>query len=176
MSPAAESRASSGGPAVRYLFVDRVIEIEPDRSIVAIKNVTRESDVMEHHFHNSPVYPGALTIEAMAQAAGYLLMRSAAILRKQRVLGILSSIERAHFHRAVFPGDQLRTEAFIEERKGPLAYVRAQSTVDGKTVARARIVLTVADLASERDKDIGAYMDSQFQSIERTGIYFGETN
>jgi 3-hydroxymyristoyl/3-hydroxydecanoyl-(acyl carrier protein) dehydratase len=160
---------------VRYLFVDHVTEIEPDRSIVAIKNVTRESDVMEHHFYESPVFPGALTIEVMAQTAGYLLMRSAATLREEHVLGLLSSVERAHFHKAVFPGDQLKTEAIIEERKGPLAYVRAVVTVDGRTVARARLVMTVVEVGDGTDGDVGGHMASQFRSVERKGVFYGET-
>jgi len=61
---------------MRYLMIDRVIEWTPFRQLVAVKNVSLESDVLEHHFPGYPLFPGALTLEAMAQAAGYLVMRS----------------------------------------------------------------------------------------------------
>src|ERR1051325_4104525 len=93
---------------MRYLMIDRVLEWTPFRRVVAAKNVSLESDVLEHHFPGFPLFPGALTVEAMAQAAGYLVMRSLLEERQAQHAAALAVIDRVCLRRPVYPGDQLR--------------------------------------------------------------------
>src|SRR5580658_7366509 len=122
-------------------MIDRVLSFEADRQVVAIKNVTRESDVMEHHFPGFPVFPGALLLEAMAQTAGYLLIRSARERRGHEVLAALATVDRARFLRPTYPGDQVLITASLTEYAVAAAQITARADVAEKQVASARLWL-----------------------------------
>ena len=124
---------------MRYLMIDRVYEWTPFRRVVAVKNVSLESDVLEHHFPGFPLFPGALTVEAMAQAAGYLVMRSLFEERNEQHAAALSVIDRVHLRRPAFPGDQLRITVDVTEWGDAAVNVTAHATVDGETTARGRL-------------------------------------
>lgn len=126
---------------MRYLMIDRVLEWTPFRQLVAVKNVSLESDVLEHHFPGYPLFPGALTLEAMAQAAGYLVMRSLFEERNAQHAAALSVIDRVHLRRPVFPGDQLRITIEVTEWSEAAVNVTGQAVVDGETTARGRLVM-----------------------------------
>jgi len=92
------------------LLVDRILELEPER-IVGIKNVTANEPFFAGHFPDFPVMPGVLIVEAMAQTAGVLVLKS--IPDRESKLVLLVSIEFAKFRRPVVPGDQLRIEMTV---------------------------------------------------------------
>src|SRR6266700_7791230 len=110
------------------LLVDRIEELEEDR-IVGIKNVTVNEPFFAGHFPDFPVMPGVLILEAMAQTAGVLVLKS--IEDRANKLVLLVSIEYAKFRRPVVPGDQLRMELTMLKRKASVAKMSGKATVDG---------------------------------------------
>jgi len=124
------------------LLVDRIIELEAER-IVGIKNVTANEPFFSGHFPDFPVMPGVLIVEAMAQTAGVLVLKS--IEDRDRKLVLLVSIEYARFRRPVVPGDQLRMELTMMKRKASVAKMNGKATVDGVLVAEAEVMCKLAD-------------------------------
>src|SRR5258706_14015331 len=107
------------------LLVDRIIEFEPER-IVGIKNGTANEPFFHGHFPDFPVMPGVLIVEAMAQTAGVLVLKSVEDLHTKIVL--LVSIEYAKFRKQVMPSEQLRVESTILMRKASFAMIRVHDT------------------------------------------------
>ena len=124
------------------LLVDRIVELEPER-IVGIKNVTANEPFFNGHFPDFPVMPGVLIIEAMAQTAGVLVLKS--IADRHTKLVLLVSVEYAKFRRQVVPGDQLRMELTMLRRKASVAKMSGKATVDGALVAEAEVMCKLAD-------------------------------
>lgn len=124
------------------LLVDRIVELEEER-IVGIKNVTANEPFFSGHFPEFPVMPGVLIVEAMAQVAGVLVLRS--IPDRENKLVLLIGIEEAKFRRPVVPGDQLRIEMKVERRKATVAKMSGKATVDGNVVAEATVMCKLAD-------------------------------
>lgn len=125
------------------LLIDRVVELEPLKKIVAIKNVTMNEQVFEGHFPGAPVYPGVYIIEAMAQAGAVLLFRE--VPDRENKLLFFTGIEEAKFRRPVMPGDQIRLEVTVLKYKMGYAKLRAQAFVDGQLAAEAVISSALAD-------------------------------
>lgn len=125
------------------LLIDRVIELEPLKKIVAIKNVTMNEQVFQGHFPGAPVYPGVYIIEAMAQAGAVLLFRE--VPDRESKLLFFTGIEEARFRRPVVPGDQLRLEVTVLKYKMGYAKLRAEAYVDGQLAAEAVISSALAD-------------------------------
>jgi len=124
------------------LLVDRIVELEPER-IVGIKNVTANEPFFSGHFPNFPVMPGVLIVEAMAQTAGVLVLKS--IPDRESKLVLLVSIEFAKFRRPAVPGDQLRIEMTVIKRKSTVAKMAGRASVDGLVVAEAEVMCKLAD-------------------------------
>ena len=124
-----------------FLLIDRVIEIEPRTRVVAIKNVTVNEPHFVGHFPDYPIMPGVLTIEAMAQAGGTLLLTE--IPDRDDKLMVFTGIEEAKFRRPVVPGDQLRIEVTVLNWRSRAVKMRGICTVDGKVVAEATITCQV---------------------------------
>jgi len=125
-----------------FLLVDRVVELEAER-IVGIKNVTSNEPFFQGHFPDFPVMPGVLIIEAMAQTAGILVLKS--IPDRDQKLVLLVSVDGARFRRPVVPGDVLRMEMTLLKRKASVAKMSGKATVDGVVVAEAEVMCKLAD-------------------------------
>ena len=122
--------------------MDRIVELEAER-IVGLKNVTRNEPFFQGHFPDFPVMPGVLIIEAMAQAAGVLVLKN--IADRDRKLVLLVSIDYARFRKPVVPGDTLRLEMCVVKRKASVAKMAGRATVDGVLVAEAEVMCKLAD-------------------------------
>jgi beta-hydroxyacyl-ACP dehydratase FabZ len=129
-----------------FLLVDRIVEIHEDR-IVGIKNVTANEPFFTGHFPDFPVMPGVLIVEAMAQAAGVLVLRG--IPDRDNKLVFLVSVDAARFRKPVVPGDQLRLEMSVIKRKGSVAKMAGRATVDGVLVAEAEVMCKLEDKKQE---------------------------
>ena len=117
------------------LLVDRVLELEPGRRIVAIKNVTINEPFFAGHFPGRPVVPGVLLVEGMAQAGGLLLFSDVAD-RSSKLL-FFASIEEAKFRRPVVPGDQIRYEVEVLRLRSTYCKLAGKALVDGQIAAEA---------------------------------------
>jgi len=125
-----------------FLLVDHIVELEPER-IVGIKNVTHNEPFFTGHFPDFPVMPGVLIVEAMAQTAGVLVLKT--VPDRDRKLVLLVAIENARFRRPVVPGDMLRMEMKVLKRKASVAKMAGVATVDGQVVAEAEVMCKLAD-------------------------------
>ena len=121
-------------------MVDRVIEVVPGKSIVAVKNVTANEAYFMGHFPGYPVMPGVLVLEALAQAGGVLAWETAAD-RESISLLYLVGIENARFKQMVRPGDQLVLKVELDKRKRNLWRFTAHAEVDGKLVAETDVLM-----------------------------------
>jgi 3-hydroxyacyl-[acyl-carrier-protein] dehydratase len=122
-----------------FLLIDRVIDMERKVRIVAIKNVTVNEPHFTGHFPDYPIMPGVLTIEAMAQAGGALLLTEFSEEERAGKLMVFTGIEEARFRRPVLPGDQLRIEVTVVNWRSRAVKMKGECTVDGKIVADATI-------------------------------------
>jgi len=126
-----------------FLLVDRIVELEPDKRIVGLKNVTINEQFFQGHFPGAPVMPGVLIIEAMAQVAGVLIYRD--LPNREKKLIYFTGIENAKFRRPVTPGDQLRIEIECLNRRNNFGKMQGRATVDGKLVAEAIVLFVIAE-------------------------------
>jgi len=126
-----------------FLLVDRIKELDPDRRIVGIKNVTVNEPFFQGHFPGRPVMPGVLIIEAMAQVGGVLAFKS--LGQKGRPVVYLTGIDGAKFRRPVVPGDQLRFEVDLLRKRPPFWKMQAKAFVDGELVCEAEVTAMVTE-------------------------------
>ena len=126
-----------------FLLVDRVIEILPQRRIVAIKNVTINEPFFQGHFPGAPVMPGVLIIEALAQAGAVLLLSD--IPDRESKLVYFTGIDEARFRRPVVPGDQVRLTMDVLKLRSKTCKMRGVAEVDGDLVAEAEIMSALVD-------------------------------
>ena len=128
-----------------FLLVDRILEIEPGRRVVGVKNVTINEAFFQGHFPGQPIMPGVLIIEAMAQVGGVLLMRTLNASPEKKLL-YFTGIDRAKFRRPVLPGDQIRFEVELlhlrsrnDKLKSRNGKMQAHAYVEGRLVAEAEL-------------------------------------
>jgi 3-hydroxyacyl-[acyl-carrier-protein] dehydratase/UDP-3-O-[3-hydroxymyristoyl] N-acetylglucosamine deacetylase/3-hydroxyacyl-[acyl-carrier-protein] dehydratase len=133
-----------------FLFVDRVKELHPGRSIVAIKNVSCNEPFFQGHFPGKMIMPGVLIVEAIAQAGGVLLYHS--IPDPQHTFVVLSKIENAKFRRPVVPGDQLNIEAEILKLKGKYCLLKGRATVEGEVAAEGEMIASLLTLEEMNER------------------------
>ena len=126
-----------------FVMIDRVISIDGNESLVAIKNVTINEPFFTGHFPGHPVMPGVMQLEAMAQAAGLLLLRRGKGAGK---VAFFMSADKVKFRKPVVPGDQLRIKATLDKVRGnKLATANVSCYVDDKEVSSANLMFTIAN-------------------------------
>ena len=118
------------------LMVDRIIEIEPGKRIVGIKNVTASEGFFQGHFPSEPIMPGVLILEALAQVSCVLVLRD---LNVEGCIALFTGADNVSFRRKVVPGDQIRLEAVVEKLRVPFGRMKTNATVQGELAAEAII-------------------------------------
>jgi len=126
-----------------FLLVDRILDLEPRRRAVGIKNVTINEPFFQGHFPGHPIMPGVLIIEAMAQVGGVLLMDE--LKKPEDKVVYFMALDNVKFRRPVLPGDQLRSEVEVMQLKGRNCRLKGVAYVDGKVVAEAEMLARVVD-------------------------------
>ena len=120
-----------------FLLIDRVLEMERKQRIVAIKNVTANEPQFTGHFPDFPVMPAVMTVEAMAQAGGALLLTE--VPDRDSKLMLFTGIDKASFRRQIVPGDQVRIEVTVLNWRSRAVKMQGVCTVDGAVAAEATI-------------------------------------
>ena len=131
-----------------FLLVDRVLELEKDQRIKALKNVTINEPFFNGHFPNRPVMPGVLMLEALAQASALLSFSSEGETSDGSRLYYFAGIDGARFKRVVEPGDQLILESTITRKKGAIYKYATRATVNGELAVEAELMCTVRAVAA----------------------------
>ncbi|HPW18816.1 MAG TPA: 3-hydroxyacyl-ACP dehydratase FabZ [Candidatus Aminicenantes bacterium] len=126
-----------------FLLIDRVVDVVPQKVVVALKNVTCNEQFFQGHFPEWKIMPGVLIVEAMAQAGAILLL--ATVPESADKLLVLSKIDKAKFKRMVVPGDQLRLEIAWGRMKGRICQMKGKAFVDGEVAAEADITASMVD-------------------------------
>lgn len=122
-----------------FLLVDRVLELEPEKSVHAVKCVSSLEPFFEGHFPENPVFPGVLQVEGMAQAGALLLFRTfelQGIAIEKRC--VLTSVDEARFRRIIVPGDVIHYHVKFERKRGTFVWFHGEVRVDGDIAAEAK--------------------------------------
>jgi 3-hydroxyacyl-[acyl-carrier-protein] dehydratase len=127
-----------------FLLVDRILEIEPGKRIVGIKNVTYNEPFFPGHFPGRPIMPGVLIVEAMAQTAGVLAFKSIPE-EGQRKPVLFLGLDNVRFRKPVVPGDQLRMELEIVRHRHTIWGFKGKAFVDDKLVAEADLLAMLGE-------------------------------
>lgn len=131
-----------------FLFVDKIIELEPRVRIVGIKQVTINEHFFAGHFPEAAVMPGVLQIEALAQVGAILALRE--FPNRLEKIPFFSGIENARFRRPVVPGDTLVLEVTALRIGTKVQKMRGEAKVDGRITAEAEIMCVIADRPKEQ--------------------------
>ncbi|MEP7150863.1 MAG: 3-hydroxyacyl-ACP dehydratase FabZ [Nitrospira sp.] len=126
-----------------FLLVDRIRELDPDRRIVGIKNVSINEPFFQGHFPGRPVMPGVLILEALAQVGGVLAFKSLGSVGRPVVY--LTGIDGAKFRKPVVPGDILRLEVDVIKKRAPFWKMQGKAFVDAELVCEAEVTAMVTD-------------------------------
>ena len=125
-----------------FLLIDKVLNIEVGKSIVAIKNVTFNEPQFTGHFPAQPIMPGVMIVEALAQATGILAFKSEVGRPIDGQIYMLVGIDKVRFKRMVEPGDQLLLEVEILTVKRGIWKFSCKASVEGETVTTAELMCT----------------------------------
>jgi 3-hydroxyacyl-[acyl-carrier-protein] dehydratase len=129
-----------------FLLVDRVVELEPGKRAVGMKQVTANEPQFTGHFPGRPIMPGVLMVEALAQTAGVAVLTLDEYRGK---LGLFAGIDECRFRRLVVPGDALRLEVNVEKLRGMFGRVRGVASVEGEVAVEATLSIIIP-----RDQEI----------------------
>jgi 3-hydroxyacyl-[acyl-carrier-protein] dehydratase len=127
-----------------FILVDRIIELLPDERIVGLKNVTINEPFFQGHFPGTPVMPGVLIVEAMAQAGGVLVYASRSEENPKGLIYFMG-IDKARFRKPVIPGDQLILEIMWTKRRANVSRMTGKATVAGSVVAEAEVMAMIGE-------------------------------
>ena len=128
-----------------FLLVDKILQIDGEEKIIAIKNVSFNENFFQGHFPNRPVMPGVLICEAMAQVGAIFAHNTRGGIEDNKVF-VLTGLDNVKFKRPVEPGDQLRMELTCLKRRGSFWKMHGSALVDGKLVAEAEISAMEIDM------------------------------
>lgn len=131
------------------LMIDRVLECEPGKRILALKNVSANEPYFPGHFPGRPVMPGVLILEAMAQAAGILAFRTLGSRPEANSVYYYAGIDHARFKRPVVPGDRLEIEVVVLGSKRGIWKFGCSARVEGAVVSEAEILCTVRPVGGD---------------------------
>src|SRR5687768_15032710 len=120
------------------LLVDRILEVEDDKRIVGLKNVTANEQFFQGHFPGAPVMPGVLIVESMAQCGAVLFLRD--MEDREKKLFLFGGVDKARFRKPVVPGDQLIMEIELIQRRSNTVKLKGIAKVDGSVVAEAEML------------------------------------
>jgi 3-hydroxyacyl-[acyl-carrier-protein] dehydratase len=123
-----------------FLLVDRVLECEPGKRLVAVKNVSVNEPMFTGHFPERPIFPGVLIMEALAQATGILAFRTTGKKPDGQSLYYFAGIDKCRFKQPVVPGDQMILEVDVIKEKRGIWKFNAVAKVDDKVVASAELM------------------------------------
>ncbi|MGA8041620.1 MAG: 3-hydroxyacyl-ACP dehydratase FabZ [Terracidiphilus sp.] len=130
-----------------FLLIDRIVEFEPAKRTVAIKNVTINEPYFQGHFPGHPIMPGVLVVEAMAQAGAVLMLHG--MPDRQTKLAVFTGIDNAKFRRQVVPGDQLRIEVDVLSFRTRAGRMAGKAFIDGKVACEATLTCMIVPRAAE---------------------------
>ncbi len=125
------------------LLVDRILEIDPGKRVVGLKNVSANEQFFQGHFPGAPVMPGVLIVEAMAQCCAVLFLRD--IEDRETKLFLFGGIDKARFRKPVVPGDQLILECEVIQRRGGTVKMRGTARVNDAVVAEAEMLSVMTE-------------------------------
>ncbi|MGD8176974.1 3-hydroxyacyl-ACP dehydratase FabZ [Marinimicrobium sp. ARAG 43.8] len=123
-----------------FLLVDRVVELVEHESIVAYKNISVNEEVFNGHFPQSPIFPGVLILEALAQASGILGFKSVNKTPEDGSIYLFAGVDNVRFKRQVIPGDRLTLESRVVSVKRGIWKFECKASVDGALAASATIM------------------------------------
>lgn len=126
-----------------FLMIDRVLEVEPGKRILAAKNISANEPCFLGHFPGRPIFPGVLILESMAQAAGILAFRTYDRTPEADSVYYYAGIDNARFKKPVVPGDRLEIEVVLQAAKRGIFKFACVARVDGAVVAQADILCSV---------------------------------
>jgi 3-hydroxyacyl-[acyl-carrier-protein] dehydratase len=127
-----------------FLLVDRVVEFEKGKRIVALKNVTINEPFFQGHFPDTPIMPGVLIVEAMGQAGGVLVTQSLPPENRGKLIYFMG-FDKVRFRKPVVPGDQLILELEMMKLRSKVVKMAGIAKVDGKTAAEAQLMAAYGD-------------------------------
>lgn len=130
-----------------FLLVDRVVEIDKGKSIVALKNVSMNEPFFTGHFPHRPVMPGVLMLEALAQAAALLAFDTLGVTPDDKTVYYFAGIDNARFKRPVEPGDQLMLHAKLDRMKSGVFKFKAKAMVGADLAVEADLICTMRSIA-----------------------------
>ncbi len=128
-----------------FLLVDRVLECEPGKRLLGLKNVSVNEPWVTGHFPSKAIFPGVLIIEALAQATGLLASETAPELVESGMIYYLVGVDKVRFKRPVYPGDQLHLEVEYLRNKRNIWAFDCKATVEGDMIASAHIMCAAAE-------------------------------
>ena len=126
-----------------FLLIDSIVEMEPGKRVVAVKNVTINEHYFQGHFPGRPVMPGVLIVEAMAQAGGFLLFRD--VPDRESKLMFFAAVDNCRFRRPVVPGDQLRLEVKVAQARATFCKMEGIARVGDEVAAEATLMSKMVD-------------------------------
>ena len=127
-----------------FIMIDRILELVPGETVVALKNVTINEPFFQGHFPGEPIMPGVLMVEAMGQAGAILAAESLSPDEGGELIYFMG-MDKVKFRKPVVPGDQLIFEIRFLRRRSKVFKMSGTATVDGKKVAEAELMATFGD-------------------------------